>query len=110
VSSHSYSARNRRKIPKVVYLLLQQHHRTRGLAVVGWNKPPGNSYFSFYTLAANRPPPELNVAFDGLLTVYQDSIGTRTAGLGVDISCNTLTVSRRLVLCPVKIDRTGVFR
>jgi hypothetical protein len=67
--------RNRRKIPKVVYLLLQQHHRTRGLAVVGWNKPPGNSYFSFYTLAANRPPPELNVAFDGLLTIYQDSVG-----------------------------------
>jgi hypothetical protein len=45
VTSHSYSARNRRKIPKAVYLLLQQHHRTHGLAVVGWNKPPGNSYF-----------------------------------------------------------------
>lgn len=84
-----YVATNARKITKAVYLLLQEYHRTMGLAVIGWSKPPGNSYFSFYSMAAGdvwrqvfgRPSAGIDIKRFSL-TTYQDHIGLPAWGAG----------------------------
>jgi len=69
---------NAPKISKAVFLLLQRCHRSHGLAVLGWRRPPGNGYFSFFSLAVRHPDGRAKHVPDTTgecpLTTYQDHV------------------------------------
>lgn len=74
-----WDAVNGTKINKAVFLLLEKYHRSHGLIVLGWSKPPGNNYYSFCSLAACDDlghPLHVAELYRGFnLTTYQDRIG-----------------------------------
>ncbi len=62
---------NAKVVIKAVYVILKSFHRSHGISVIGWSKPPGNRYFSFYALSAD---PDEAIA-NHPLTIYQDRVG-----------------------------------
>jgi len=82
----NWTIRNQRKITELVFFLLRRYHRTHGLSVVGWSRPPGNSRFSFHSLAVRhgdgRPKHLLDLSGHCSPTIYQDHPGLPAWGAG----------------------------
>lgn len=78
--------KNRARLLKAVYLLLQEHHTRYGLGAVGWWKEPDNLYVSFFSHALRdelgRPKhcPEVSGKYS--LTIYQGLLGLPAWGAG----------------------------
>lgn len=53
----SFHAVNAERFPKALYLLLRKWHPRIGLSLVGWWKPPDNSYFTFFLEAVTSESP-----------------------------------------------------
>ena len=84
----NWASVNAGKVHEAVYALLRAHHTTHGLAVVGWTRSPGHTYYSFYCLTVRSRNgqaehlPEIYGQY--ALSIYQDRVGLPAWSAGAE--------------------------